>query len=238
MKEKYERESYDTTVTGGFSKKAENFWYHYKWHTIVAIFIVIVVTVCTMQMCSRTDYDVHVLYAGGKSFNKSADSNEYSTINDALRIVSEDFDENGENSPLFQSFLFPTDKEYVDKYADLGMESLIANDQDSFVNAMTGSKEYYLCFLSPEIFAMYDIMLDRGDTPLIALNEYAQADQLTESGRGIKLAETDFYKLPGISNLPDDTIICIRTLSPMLGDEENYEKSLVLLKNIMAYSLD
>ena len=238
MKEKYERESYDTTVTGGFSKKAENFWYHYKWHTIAAIFIVIVVTVCTMQMCSRTDYDVHVLYAGGKSFGKTADSNEYATINDALRIVSEDFDENGENSPLFQSFLFPTDKEDIAKYADLGMEALIENDKKSFVTAMTGSKEYYLCFLSPEIFAMYDIMLKSGDTPLIALNEYAHADQLTESGRGIKLAETDFYKLPGISNLPDDTIICIRTLSPTLGDRENYEKSLVLLKNIMAYSLD
>ena len=211
MKEKYERESYDTTVTGGFSKKAENFWYHYKWHTIVAIFIVIVVTVCTMQMCSRTDYDVHVLYAGGKSFGKTADSNEYATINDALRIVSEDFD---------------------------GMESLIANDKEAFVNAMTGSKEYYLCFLSPEIFAMYDIMLESGGTPLIALNEYAKADQLTESGRGIKLAETDFYKLPGISNLPDDTIICIRTLSAAFGDRENYEKSLLLLKNIVAYSLD
>ena len=191
MKEIYERESYDTTVTGGFSKKAENFWYHYKWHTIVAIFVLIVTIICTVQMCSRTDYDVYVLYAGGKSFNKSADGNDYATITDALRIVSEDFDENGENSPLFQSYLFPTDKEYKDKYSELGLESLITSDKESFVNAMTGSKEYYLCFLSPEIFAMYDRELESGGSPLITLTDYAAEDVLTESGRGIKLSETD-----------------------------------------------
>lgn len=238
MKEKYERESYDTTVTGGFSKKAENFWYHYKWHTIVAIFVVIVVTVCTVQLFSRTEYDVYILYAGGESFGKSSENNEYELINDALRIVTEDFDKNGEKSPSFQSYLFPTDQEYKDKYSDLGMESLITSDKESFVNAMTGSKEYYLCFLSPEIFAMYDIVLDKGGTPLISLTDYASENQLTESGRGIKLSETDFYKLPGMNTLPDDTIICIRTLSPTLGHKENYEKSLALLKNIMAYSLD
>ena len=189
-------------------------------------------------MCSRTEYDVYVLYAGGKSFNKSAQSNDYEKIYDALRIVTEDFDGNGEKSPLFQPYLFPTDKEYQDKYADLGMESLIMSDKESFVNAMTGSKEYYLCFLSPEIFAMYDIVLDSGGTPLISLTDYAREGQLTESGRGIKLSETDFYNLPGISNLPSDTIICIRTLSAAFGDRESYENSLFLLKNIMSYSID
>ena len=33
--------------------KLSNFWYYYKWHTIVALFIVFVVTVCTLQTCSK-----------------------------------------------------------------------------------------------------------------------------------------------------------------------------------------
>lgn len=238
MKNNYERESYDKAVGGGLAKKAENFWYHYKWHTIVTIFIVIVVAVCTAQMCSRINYDVYVLYAGGKAFNKSGENSEYEAIHDALKIVSEDFDENGENLPLFQSYLLPTSKEYSEKYADRGLDSLITADKDSFTSAMLGSGEFYLCFLSPELFATYDEPLNSGIAPIISLTEYASSEQLTESGRGIKLSETDFYKLPGINALPADTIICIRTLSTVSGDEKSYENSLVLLQGIMSYKFD
>ncbi len=225
------------SVGGSLAKKAENFWYHYKWHTIVTIFIVIVITVCTVQMCSRVNYDVYVLYAGGKAFNSSSEGSDYETIQDALRVVSKDFDENGENLPLFESYLIPTAEEYTENYADRGLESLITADKESFTSAMLGSQEFYLCFLSAELFAMYDTPLSSGIAPIISLEDYARPEQLTESGRGIKLSETDFCKLPGINGLPSDTVICVRRLSTVSGDEKSYENALVLLQGIMAYNL-
>lgn len=238
MDENQEKSLGGISVGGSFAKKADNFWYHYKWHTIVTIFIIIVVTVCTVQMCSRTDYDVYVLYAGGKSFNKSSENNDYTAIQNSLKIVSEDFDENGENYPFFQSYLVPSSKEYSENYADRGLDSLLNADKNSFTSAMLGSQEFYLCFLSAELFAMYDAPLEKGKAPLIPLTDYASAEQLTESGRGIKLSKTDYYKLPGINILPSDTVICVRTLSEVSGDEENYEKALVLLEKIMAYDFE
>ena len=31
-------------------EKAENFWYHYKWHSIVALFLVITLVICALQL--------------------------------------------------------------------------------------------------------------------------------------------------------------------------------------------
>ena len=43
----------------------DNFWYHHKWATIAALFLVIVLTVCVLQMCSREEKgDITVVTAG------------------------------------------------------------------------------------------------------------------------------------------------------------------------------
>ena len=51
---------------GRFGVWLENFWYHYKWHSIVTLFIILVVTICTVQMCKKEEYDVHFIYAGSE----------------------------------------------------------------------------------------------------------------------------------------------------------------------------
>ena len=42
-------------------EKAQNFWFHYKWHTIGAIFLVVVLTILTVQMITRTKYDMEIV---------------------------------------------------------------------------------------------------------------------------------------------------------------------------------
>ena len=45
-------------------KWLENYWYHYKWHTLIVAFFVIMLTVMGVQMCSREDNDIYIIYAG------------------------------------------------------------------------------------------------------------------------------------------------------------------------------
>ena len=82
-------------------KKIDNFFYHYKWHTAVVAFILIIAIVCSVQMCQREEYDVYVLYAGGYSVSKTAeggDMSEYVSIMSEIKGVSADFDGDGKIS--------------------------------------------------------------------------------------------------------------------------------------------
>ena len=54
----------DAAVKSGWQAWLENFWYHYKWHTIASVFVLLVVTIITVQMCTRTTYDAYIVYAG------------------------------------------------------------------------------------------------------------------------------------------------------------------------------
>ena len=42
----------------------ENYWYHYKWPTVIVLFFAIVILVCTLQMCGRESTDITIVYAG------------------------------------------------------------------------------------------------------------------------------------------------------------------------------
>lgn len=235
--EKMPEEGY-SAGTETVAQKLDNFWYHYKWHTIVSIFIIFVLAVCTFQMCSRTSYDAYVMYSGGKSIAKTLENSEYANIRSAFALVCPDFDGDGQSNPHFQSYLTPTDEEYAKNFNGKGLESVIVADKDSFNTAMLGSQEYYLCFLSAANFEVFDAPIQNGAYPLITLTDITSDENLlTESGRGIYLSATDFYKLPGISSLPDDTVICIRQKG-VGGDKENFENAKVLLKCILDYKYE
>ena len=51
-------------VRGKFFSWLDNYWYHYKWPTIITSFILIVAIVCTVQACTKEEYDITVVYAG------------------------------------------------------------------------------------------------------------------------------------------------------------------------------
>ena len=47
-----------------FWKKLDNFWYHYKWHTIFIAFFLTVFLICTVQCMQKEDPDAMILYSG------------------------------------------------------------------------------------------------------------------------------------------------------------------------------
>ena len=224
------------------SEKLENFWYHYKWHTIAAFFIVLVVVICSLQMCGKSTYDVYVMYAGEMPIeNTKADSN-YHTMISALKLVTDDHDEDGATSPLLKNLLVPSGKEY-DALADRGYDRLIASDMAEFEQLMVYSSEYYLCFLSEDTFREYDKPTSSGAYPFVSLTDLAPegSDARYASDRGIYLSSLDFGKLSGINELPEDTVVCLRAKLKLPGagsSDSAYESAKATLAKILAYEIN
>ena len=223
------------------SEKLENFWYHYKWHTIAIFFAVLVVVICSLQMCGKATYDVYVLYAGEMPIeNTKADSN-YHTMLSALKLVCEDYDEDGATSPLLKNLLVPTGKEY-DALAERGYDRLIASDMAEFEQLMVYSSEYYLCFLSEDTFLEYDKQTSSGAYPFVSLTDLVPegSDARFASDRGIYLSSLDFGKLSGINELPEDTVVCLRAKLKLPGAASRdtaYDSAKATLTKILAYEI-
>ena len=45
-----------------FKEKRQNFWFHYKWHTVATIFTAIVLTILCVQCAGREKYDYDVVF--------------------------------------------------------------------------------------------------------------------------------------------------------------------------------
>lgn len=220
-------------------EKLQNYWYHYKWHTLIALLLVIAITVCSLQFCTKEEYDAYILYAGGKVIGRTAqdgDVAEIVTLISSLKRIAEDFDKSGEVKLNLNTcyYLSADEREGL---TDLN-DALLASDRASLSNLLEHS-EYYLLFLSPSVYEAY-----KGSTDterFISLREYDNGSSEYYTDAAIRLSSTDAYKLPGLSSLPDDTLICIRRPS-VLGaksDEhlEHLENAKEMLKNILSLNI-
>ena len=244
-KEKYEG---DIKVKTPFLKKLENFWYHYKWHSIVSAVVVIAIVICSLQMCTKTTYDIHILYAGYYEIEMSGsggDVSAHSKMTGELRRVTEDFDKDG-NVNVNLLNLFVIDKNERDmllsENSDFEInEMLVKEDTDTLrSNLLFG--EYYICLLSERLFLEYEKMYD-GEL-FAPISDYTAEGIEYEyaSENGIYLRSLDFCTLPEMSKLPDDTVIAIRALSEVStawgkkNNEESFAKAEAVLRNILFYN--
>ena len=218
-------------------EKAQNFWYHYKWHTLVSLVLVVAILICSLQFCTRESYDAYVLYAGDKKIgrtSKDGDVAEIVTVISSLKRLAGDFDENGEVNVNFTGLYYLDPAEAAK--ADAQDTALFTNDK-STLSSLFEHSEYYLCFISHDVYEAYRKV---GDNELfILLDEYKAANPDLEyySDSAIYLSSTAAYKLPGLSGLPDDTLICIRHPSVLAAKSkqhvEYFEDAKEMLENII-----
>ena len=232
----------EVTVPSTLKEKVQNFIYHYKWHTLIALLLVIALVVCSLQFCSKEDYDAYILYAGSKNIgrtSKDGDVAEIATVISSLKRITDDFNENGETTLNFTNYYYLSADERKD-VDDLN-EALLANDRNSISSVLEHS-EYYLCFISKAVYEQYHKV---GDEELfISLDGYKTASPDIElyADNAILLSSTEAYKLPGLSSLPDDTLVCIRRPSVLGGKSKEHtahlENAKKMLENILSLDLD
>ncbi len=227
-------------LKNGFLTWLDNFWYHYKWHSLIALFLVFTVTICTLQMCDKESYDIQILYAGSHAFSRQsedADTPEYFKAKSSLSRFVKDYDGDGEKNVSFRDLFIPR----TDDMNDLSeSEYRRAYDDRTNLGTIMVSGDYYLCFLSAEVYENY-----KGTGRLMNLralySETSDIQYYDDTGEAIYLCSTGFSSLSGFSELPSDTLIVLRSVnfSSHLNKKSNqkaYDRAEETLIKILSYS--
>ena len=200
-----------------FLEKVDNFFYHYKWHTIIGLFLLAIILVCALQMCSQKEYDLEVVYAGPKSLS---DKQTVLDIQNAFAEITED--KNGDGIKTIGVVTYWVDDTLADKEseiedADLGyLMNNSYNNEEAFVDEMAAGN-VVICLVSPHLFHLIDdeagFMRVTDIFPDLA--EYEEEvcvyDEDGDINRfGVVLSKTAFGQKAGLSSLPEDTVLCVR----------------------------
>ena len=225
-----------------FSAWFDNFWYHYKWHTIVSIFLVTVIGICTFQMCTKKDYDIVLTYAGPKEF--ITDPQEKIDINNALSNIATSKFETSTSANLHSYIVYTKAQiEELQKQVDENGKPLynintaqITQNMDE-LETFSQLGDSYIFLLDPGI---YEHLKDQSEISERFVKLSTVFDKKPESSYddyAVKLIDTDLYKNnPALHVLPEDTLICLHARLVLPTNETQYNKHLELFKKLATVS--
>lgn len=213
----------DIHVNGKFAEKLDHFWFYYKWHTLVAIFIVFVLTVCIVQSCTKTEYDVTVLYAGPYIYSAS----EVDVVIEELNsVMPRDFSGDGEKNTGLVTYQVLNQEQIEALQKQLAAERA-EGKTDAFLNTsyFSSQSEMYTSALMTGEYAILLIdeslyqKLEGTEGRLRKLSEvFAIVPESAFSDYGIRFCETALYQnSKQLSMLPEDTVLCLASPLVMGG---------------------
>ena len=224
--------------------KIFNFFYYYKWHILIVLFFVCILTVLTVQLLTKEKYDIRVMYAG----NAILSDEDNAEFVEALKQFGTDY--NGDGKTTAEVFdLIIMDEEQLQQAYEEGQNPYFLNQgtvnesRETFTFQSMAS-EYALLFLSPDC---YDLLKENGY--VVPLDSYlepvaeGQTENFSRYDEGaIRLNSLNisvFYNI--FSKLPDDTLVCIkRVKATSKGDsdeEVNQKNHIEILKKMIAFEL-
>jgi hypothetical protein len=232
---------------GRFLTWFDNFWYHYKWVTLVTAFFLVVFSVCIVQACTAEHDDLNVTYAGSatlsaeqqmeiekaltecipEEFGKDEDTNAgllLHSIYSTERLVKlEETDENGNTVAV-------TDKngdiQYVKErtFNVNEFNNLISQLQTGMGSVIIMDGWLYEEFLeaSESVERFMPLKHVFGKKPECAIDDYA-----------ILLRDTQIYAENAaiFDCLPEDAVIVLHS---ELTFQKNYDKELIAFKAFAA----
>ena len=223
----------EIVLEGRFAKWFDNFWYHYKWQTIGIAAALIVLLVCVLQTCERTEQDMTLTYAGPCVLSVS----ELEQVSSVMSSILPS--EGGEKHTAWMTYqiyskeqILAIESENDSKYVDRTYNSDQYQTYSSYLK--TGETSVY--FLDPWLYAelrdedrLVPLSQALGTVPESALDEY-----------GIRLGDTELYEKYKVMQLfPEDTVICL-TYPNWKGsrnsDEKLYELDCEMFRAIVTYS--
>lgn len=183
-----------------FTQWLENFWYHYKWQTIVALFTAITVIICAVQCSNSAKNDSLVLYAGAYDMTYP----EAQAVKSAFEEVVGDYNDDDERDVELVNLFIMSPSEISDfnkAHRDEGVTvntTLLSNNWETFQNEIL-SGEASVCIMSQYCF------------------DYVKnADGFSDTYDWYYLSYTNFGKhFSAMKVFPEDTILCLRRISTM-----------------------
>lgn len=229
----------------------ENFWYHYKIHTLVAVFVVAALAVILMQMSGREEYDVHVVYAGTHHISGSGQNGDIAphlAMVGSLKKVTGDYNDDGNVNVNLLTYHIYTSKEadeYLEKNPDKSLNEVKMRDDRSNLTSNLLFGEYYVYFLSEGLYNEYyeqykgELFCELAPFAKDGYDGYEYA----LGGRGVYLRSLPLGEQPVLADLPSDTVVCLRAVSEVSDafgqhNEDMYEASCDVMRRILSFGID
>jgi len=209
---------------------------HYKWHILIALFFTVVITVMTVQMCTRDEHDISVMYAGPAVITDSQNA----AIESALGKLVKDNDGDGKVEALLYDLVIMSDTELSAAY-DKGYSTSALNAdtireaKDAFqMNIL--SDDNFLLMLSPE---RYNVMLENG--ALERLDDIGVGG-VRYSDYAVRLCDIEFARFyTAFSVFPKVTLICFKRISEVNADKQKVilrrKQSIELFSELLAFKV-
>lgn len=226
----------------GFLRWLDNFWYHYKWHTIATVFILIVLSVCLVNCVnnSKTD-DAIFTYAGPKEF--FSNPKEKQNVEGVLTNLSKKvYGEDAEIEIALNSFLIYSEEQikeiesehFISETEKLKVDTAFNTGESQRLDEYLQTGESYILMLDPSIYDRF--IGDNGTTErLVPLSEiYGEAPEGANDNYSVRLGDTSIYRnITELQCLPEDTLLCIhhRLLISVMSQEE-YDKQVNIFKDM------
>ncbi len=219
----------------------ENYWYYYKFHTIVAVFILFVLTVCFVQCANKETGDLTVTFAG--SYALSGEERE--NFMDAVNAVAPKDEESGKKlSVSLSSYAIFTEEELRAMYID--------PETGALNSGYYQAKQY-----NTEQLEAFSTFLKTGESPILFINSFVFEEQnISEiamplkdlygeelpasacNAYAVRLGDTDFYRYyAAVQVLPADTLVVLAKPYYMgaTSKEEVYERYEALFHAIVDF---
>ena len=214
---------------GKFLKWLDNYWYHYKWPTIVVAFFVVVFAVCFIQSITNEKKDILITYAGSAALEGDDKLAIESVLTNSL---PEGFGNNGNAGKAgFIPYLVYS-KEQIQKAQEdqIFIDTVFNSNEYSTLNSQykTGNGSIYLL----EEWLYRELLNEDGTTDrLKPLEEiFGEIPEGAIDAYAIRLGDTELYKnSPALQVLPADTVLC---LHEKIFGQKNYEKEVEVFELI------
>lgn len=201
----------------GTKKWFENYWYHYKWHTIAGLFLLFVIVTFVADMLGKEVYDTEV------SVNcKTAIS--YEQSDQMSRLLSQyatDYDGNGEVNVGVNLNVFPPN--------ETDAQMMMAAQVKFAAEVSEGNSM---------IMIMDDYIYDQIGDPTVFCDLSVYSDKAYDQNRKIKLSDTPLGEDPLLAEIADDIFLVLRSpdTHAVKRNEESlaqYENDIAVLENLL-----
>ena len=215
-------------MKSSLGSKMSNFWYFYKWQTIVGVILVIGIIVSLLQLADNTTPDAAIMYVG-PSYLTVTDKK---TIGESAQTYMIDYNGDGEKVLTLLDINVVTASGELAAYA----YQMNAEAQKRFTTEVFAGDS--LIYILEKSF--YDILVERNR--LAKLSDVLDADMIPEGSDeyGAQVRDLPFFTQEGFSSFPDDAYVCICSApddsKPKYGRTlEYWNSNRVLFRSVFAY---
>ncbi|MBO7305051.1 MAG: hypothetical protein J6V09_07510 [Clostridia bacterium] len=199
-------------------------------------------------MCTKTSYDIHIMYAGGHEIKRTSSDGDlppYTTTLSGLRRAVRDYNDDGSINIAFTDLYMLTEDEIKalteNGAEDVNLNYYLINENSKLLRDNLTYSSYYLCFLSTAIYEEYNTI--DGVEIFVPLAQFLNTGSEVElyAPTAAKLSSTGFYSLPGICDLPEDTLVCLRNRSALSNHfnkkdaERDYMRGVEAITSVLNY---